>query len=89
MCKITLDGETFARNTKMKFGSSVKIAKIAFVETVQLEHQDHNKISLDQSLESNKSEIETRLRTRSGKQLSFENPERFLRGKEAESKQQH
>jgi len=27
-----------------------------------LEHQDHNKISLDQGLESNKSEIETRMR---------------------------
>ena len=34
MCKITLDGLTFARNTKMKFVSSVKSAKFAFVETV-------------------------------------------------------
>ena len=34
MCKITLEEQTHARNTKVKFGSSVKSAKFAFVVTV-------------------------------------------------------
>ena len=63
MCKTTLGGQTIARNTKTKVRFLCLNCQICiFRDCAILEHQDHKKISLDQGLKNNESDIETKIR---------------------------